>query len=84
MATVLRADGTREMLGVPAEGLSLTLCHFVGGYIEVVTLTASPRRREVLILDEDAQRPPGKPINREAAWFGEAGQEGHPLHPAAV
>src|SRR5262245_30868724 len=51
MAHILRADGSTE----PIEG-ALTLERMqtiVGGYVEVVTVGGTPRRREVLIVNDN-------------------------------
>lgn len=51
MATLLKSDGTRETI---AEPLTLeSMQRLVGGYIEFVTLSGSPGRREILIVNEE-------------------------------
>lgn len=63
MALLLKADGTitpiDEDLTLPA------MQRLVGGYIELVTIGGTRRRREMLIVDEEG-RLKGKPLNRLA------------------
>jgi hypothetical protein len=66
-ALLLRANGTREPLAVPPEGLSLdTLQALVGGCIELVwVVEVGPvdlQHRLVLVVDEEGLLK-GKPVN---------------------
>jgi Domain of unknown function (DUF3846) len=80
MATIIRADGTREVLDAPRTGLTLEqMQRAVGGFIEIVTVGGTWDRREILIVDEEG-RLKGKPVNA----YGTARYRGTPPRHAEV
>ena len=63
MAELLKADGTVHPI---TETLQLhSMQRLVGGYIEIVPIGGTPRRREVLVVDEEGLLK-HKPLNEAA------------------
>lgn len=77
MATILRADGTREVLDPGPKGITLDVLQgIVGGYIEFIRLGGTATRAQVLIINEDGLRL-NLPVNETAT---QRVRGAHPRH----